>query len=172
MNQFNPDLVERFAQRVYTAVDPVSGMHVPMPLERIQLTPWAYTLTFNAIAQAQQQTQPLNIQANSDFMLLDVSLRPNLAAVAEDSSTAVMPFIRLLLTDSGTNEQLMAAPVDVTCYCNIPGVGDGASRSLPYPRLLTGRSSLTVQASNYSPAAGETYSFDLVFSGVNMRLYG
>jgi hypothetical protein len=42
---------------------------------------------------------------------------------------------------------------------------------LPYPRIIQGRSSLSLQATNYSPGGGETYSFDIILEGVHVRAY-
>lgn len=168
MNISYSTLIENFAQRVYQITDPLTGAKMPMPLDRIQITPWAYTLTFAALAPAGVATQQLNIQANSDFILVEIGIRANTGA-AQTVATAVLPFLRMLLTDSGTNEQLMASPVDVCVYCTI--AANGTENTLPYPRLLTGRSSLTVQMSNYAPVA-ETYSFDVLFTGANCRIYG
>jgi hypothetical protein len=172
MNIVSMQDIERFAQRVYrdpNKLDPVTGRPLPLPLDLIQLTPYAYSLTFTALAQAGVQTQPLNIQANSDFILTEIAVRPNIGAV-QTATTTSEPFIRLLISDSGTNEQFTASPADVNLYASVPGI-NRSGLSLPYPRLLTGRSSLTVQASNYAPAA-ETYSFDVLFIGVLARIYG
>jgi hypothetical protein len=160
-------LIESFAQRVYGTVGP-DGNRVPLSLDKIQLKPYTYTLSFVALAQAAVQTQTLLIQANSDFILTAVKLRASLGAV-QNLGNSTVPFIRLLMTDSGTNEQFTSAPVDAAIYCEVPGINtDG---SLPYPRLLTGRSSVVVQATNWAPAA-ETYTFDIQFEGTLARIYG
>jgi hypothetical protein len=43
---------------------------------------------------------------------------------------------------------------------------------LPYPRVISGRSSLTVQVTNYAPAAETWGTLDLFLQGVSVRAYG
>jgi hypothetical protein len=136
------------------------------PGRKTYITPYAYPATFTALAQNGQQTQNINIQANADFLLLGIAFRANIAA-AQTESSVTAPFVRMLIVDTGSNEQFTNAAVDLEAmYRN-------AQRSvyLPYPRIIQGRSSLSLQATNYSPGAGETYSFDIILEGVHVRAY-
>jgi len=130
------------------------------------ITPYGYTATFLALAQNAVQTQQVAITANADFVLTGVKHRAQIGA-AQTVSTKTAPFVRLLITDSGSNEQYTAQAVDLENYSR-NGVGQN---DLPYPRFVPGRTSLTLQATNYAPTA-ETYtSLDVFLQGVLVRRY-
>lgn len=128
--------------------------------------PYAYPVTFLALAQNVNATQQLQIQANADFLITDVSFRAQIGA-AQTVSTKTAPFVRMLVTDSGSNQQFTNAAIDLENYAS----NDAKIRMLPFPRLVQGRSALTVSVTNYSPGAGETYtSLEIVFNGVEIYL--
>jgi hypothetical protein len=80
-------------------------------------------------------------------------------------STKVAPLARVLITDSGTNEQFTNAAVDLENY----STNGNIINNLPYPRIISGRSTLTVQLSSYEASA--TINIDLSFSGVLVRAF-
>lgn len=129
----------------------------------VVMVPYAYSVTFAALAQNANASQQLSITANADFILTEICYRPNTGA-AQNASTKTAAFVRLLITDSGTNEQYTNSAVDLENFATNNGIG----RSLPYPRWIGGRTSLTFQAFNYAPTA-ETYSFDVMLQGVLVR---
>ena len=130
------------------------------------LTPYGYTTGFPGLAQNVVATTILNIAANADFMLLAVNHRAQIGA-AQTVSTKTAPFVRLLITDSGSNEQYTAQAVDLENYSQ-NGIG---AHTLPYPRIVSGRSTLTIQATNYAPTA-ETYTtLDVFLEGLLIRAY-
>lgn len=132
----------------------------------MSIVPYGYTLTFLALAQHGVATQTLNITANADFMLLGLRHRAQIGA-AQTISTKTAPFVRALITDSGSNEQFTNSAVDLENY----STNGSFPRDLSYPRIISGRSTLTVQLTNYAPTA-ETYtSIDLHLSGVLLRAY-
>jgi len=158
MNQYSISDIEAFAARFYK--DDAGN---PIPL---LITPYGYTATFLALAQGISATQQLNIAANADFMCLGLSVRAQIGA-AQTVSTVTAPFVRLLVTDSGSNEQFTAQGVDVINWASSAQL----EHRLSYPRIVAGRSSLTVQATNYAPTA-ETYtSIDVFFDGVLIRAF-
>lgn len=154
MQAITPRDIEAFVSRMYK-----DG-------RQFTCVPYAYTTTFAALAQNGVATNQINIAANADFVLLEIRHRAQIGA-AQTVSTKTAPFVRMLVTDSGTNEQFTAAAVDLENYStNGPG-----ERPLFYPRFLQGRTSLSVQVTNYAPTA-ETYtSLDVVFAGVLVRTY-
>jgi hypothetical protein len=130
----------------------------------VDVRPYGYTLTFLALAQNASATQQLSITANADFVLTDVYHRAQIGA-AQTTSTKTAPFVRMLVTDSGSNEQFTNSATDLENY----STNGNDSRLLPYPRWIGGRSSLTVTLTNYAPTA-ETYtSIDVYFEGVLVR---
>lgn len=131
---------------------------------RTFISPYQYTVTFTGLAQSTSATQQLTIQ-NIDFVLLDMSVRANIGA-AQNESTVTAPFVRILVTDSGSGEQFSNAAIDVEAALS----NSQRESPLSYPRILQGKSTLSIQATSYAPTA-ETYSFDLVFTGVQVRTW-
>jgi hypothetical protein len=131
------------------------------------MVPYGYALTFTALAQNTTQTQQLSITANADFILTGLKYRASIGA-AETVSNKTAAFVRILITDSGTNEQFTSGPVDLENYAT-----NGASQvgGLPYPRFISGRTALTVTATNFSPGGGQTYLLDLFLEGLLVRTY-
>jgi|688.fasta_scaffold35517_10 hypothetical protein len=131
------------------------------------MVPYGYALTFSALAQNATQTQQLSITANADFILTGLKYRASIGA-AETVSNKTAAFVRILITDSGTNEQFTSGPVDLENYAT-----NGASQvgGLPYPRFISGRTALTVTATNFSPGGGQTYLLDLFLEGLLVRTY-
>jgi len=129
------------------------------------ITPYAYTVTFSALAPAATANQIINIAANADFIVTEFHSRSNVAGAAQTISNMTAPQVRMLVTDSGSNEQFTQAAVDIISYTT---VGNYANE-LPYPRIVSGRSTLTIQLSNYSST--ETYNIDVSAHGVLVRAY-
>lgn len=138
------------------------------PGRQVLITPFAYPAFFVGLAQGAQQTLAVQIAANADFILMGVHHRAVVgAAVGQNVSTKPAPLVRLLITDSGTSENYTQGAVDLETY----STNDSEVLHLPYPRIVSGRSALTLQATNYAPAA-ETYStLDIVLWGVLVRAY-
>lgn len=157
MNGYSFLALKAWIDALYLASDPNSETWI---------TPYGYTATFLLLAQNTTQTQQINITANGDFVLTGVKHRAQIGA-AQTVSTKTAPFVRVLLVDSGSNEQFTAQAVDLENYSQ-NGV---APNALPYPRFVQGRTSLTVQATNYAPTA-ETYtSIDVFLEGVLVRKF-
>ena len=132
------------------------------------ITPYAYNLTYTAaqLTAGATVSQVINIAANADFVATMVSYRSfATTATSQTNASDDLPFVRILITDSGSNEQFTNSAVDITNY----GTGHNYLQSLPYPRIVSGRSTLTVQASNYS--TNTAYGLDLAVSGVLVRAY-
>lgn len=149
--RYSPQEIEAFAARFYKD-------------RTLLITPYGYTLTFTGMTAALQSTQQLAIAANADFMLLSIRHRANSAAL-QTIANKTAPFARMLVTDSGTNEQFTNAAVDLENYSTNGVQGQGL---LPYPRMIAGRSSLSVSLTMYAPAA-ETAAIDIFFDGVLIR---
>ncbi len=133
---------------------------------QLTIVPYGYPIQFTSIAQNASQTAQLSITANADFIWTATSYRAAISA-AQTISTKTAAFLRLLITDSGSNEQFTSAAVDLENFA----INGGEARPLPYPRFIGGRSALTFQLSNYAPTA-ETYSsVDILLQGVLVRKY-
>lgn len=154
MFQYSIESVQRFIAPSYRG-------------RQIGLLPYAYSLTFTSFAQNATASQQLSIQASADFLLLGVKYRAQIGT-AQTISNKTAAFVRMLITDNGSGEQFTASAVDLENYC---ANGRTEAGVLPYPRLIAGRSSLTVALTGYQPTA-ETYTtIDLLFEGVNIRVF-
>jgi hypothetical protein len=130
------------------------------------ITPYAYSLTFSGLAAGATASQVINIAANADFIGMQFAHRSYVTSASNvNVSTKDAPFIRILVTDSGSNEQFTNQAIDIENY----STNGNTIRVLPYPRIISGRSSLTVQLTNYSASA--TYGIDVSFEGVLVRAY-
>lgn len=133
---------------------------------RLLITPYGYPVSFAAVAQNATQTQTINIAANADFVFLGLRHRMWLAAAGQTVSSKNTPIGRLLLIDSGSNEQFTQAPVQLDNY----STNDAKVVELPYPRVLSGRTTVTAQYTNNSPAA-ESQNIEVFLYGVQVRAY-
>lgn len=132
------------------------------PERNFILVPYGYTASLaSSLAAAATQTNQLTVTGNADFLCTQVAYHASLAGAAQTAATKVVAQCRLLVTDSGSQNQWTQAAVDLENFC----LGAGYDRGLDWPRLVRGRSTLTLQLTNYS--AAETYTvLDLYFSGV------
>jgi len=131
------------------------------------IVPYSYNLIFPALAVATPQTQVLNITANADFVHVRTAFRTNLAGATQTSGTVPYALARVMIVDSGSNEQFMAQPVDLVNYCSV--IGPEMEADHVYPRVVTGRSSLTVTLTPYE--AVQTPAVDLTLIGVLVRTF-
>jgi hypothetical protein len=144
--------IEAFASRFYQG-------------RALLITPYAYTITFAALTAATTASQVINIAANADFMALMFHHRATVAGAAQTVSNKVAPLVRILVTDSGSNEQFTNAAVDIENY----STNGNIVNDLPYPRIVSGRSTLTVQVTSYE--ASVSLNLDVSIEGVLVRAY-
>jgi hypothetical protein len=150
--QYSYSEVETFASKFYQG-------------RPLLLTPYAYNLTFSALAAGASATQTVNIAANADFIITGLHHRANVAAAAQTVSNKTAPLARILITDSGSNEQFTNSAVDLENY----STNGNIINKLDYPRIVSGRSTLTVQLTSFE--ATNTLNIDVVFEGVLVRAY-
>jgi hypothetical protein len=129
------------------------------------LTPYGYNLTFSSLAAGTSATQTVNIAANADFIITGLHHRANVAAAGQNVSTKTAPLARILITDSGSNEQFTNSAVDLENY----STNGNIINKFDYPRIVSGRSTLTVQITSYE--ASQTLNIDVFFEGVLVRAY-
>lgn len=130
------------------------------------VVPYGYTVTFSALAPNTSASQSLSITANADFVLTQIKARTGDAA-AQTVSNKNAPYARLLIVDSGSNEQFTNAAVDLENYATNGSAEQGI---LPYPRFISGRTALNLTLTNYS-AAGTTQNHDIYLEGLLVRTY-
>jgi hypothetical protein len=129
------------------------------------LVPYGYNLTFSSLAAAASSTQTVNIAANADFIITGLHHRANVAAAGQTVSSKTAPLVRILVTDSGSNEQFTNSAVDLENF----STNGNIINKFDYPRIVSGRSTLTVQLTSYE--ASQTLNVDIFFEGVLVRAY-
>lgn len=160
MNPYSISEIEGFCARYYTL--PGGG---PRPLS---IVPYGYNVTFSALTAATVQTQQINIAANADFVALGLRSRAVIGVgVGLNVGTIGVPFARLLITDTGSNEQFTNTAVDLQNYAP----SQPYPMALPYPRIVSGRSVLSCTLTAYAPAAETITSVDVFVYGVLVRAY-
>lgn len=150
--QYSYSEIETFASKFYQG-------------RPLLLVPYAYNVTFSSLAAGASATQTVNISANADFIVTGLHHRANVAAAGQNVSTKVAPLARILVTDSGSNEQFTNSAVDLENY----STNGNIINKFDYPRIVSGRSTLTVQLTSYE--ASQTLNIDVVFEGVLVRAY-
>jgi len=150
--QYSYPEIESFASKFYNG-------------RPLLITPYGYSLTFLSLAAAGSATQVINIAANADFILTGLHHRANVAAANQNVSTKIAPLARILITDSGSNEQFTNAAVDLENY----STNGNIINKLDYPRIISGRSTLTIQLTSYEASA--TLNIDVFFEGVLVRAF-
>jgi hypothetical protein len=129
------------------------------------LVPYAYNTTFSSLTAGSSLTNVINITANADFIATGFHHRANVAAAGQNVSTKTAPLVRMLVTDSGSNEQFTNVAVDLENY----STNGNIVNTLPYPRIVSGRSSLTINVTSYE--ATNTLNIDIMIEGVLVRAY-
>jgi len=150
--QYSYPEIESFASKFYNG-------------RPLLITPYGYNLTFSSLAAGGSATQTINIAANADFIITGLHHRANVAAANQNVSTKTAPLARILITDSGSNEQFTNSAVDLENY----STNGNIINKLDYPRIVSGRSTLTVQLTSYE--ASSTLNIDVFFEGVLVRAF-
>src|SRR3990170_4799346 len=149
----------------------VAAMNALKQMLSVQEEPFIYSADFTTantltIAPGAQQTFNINIQADADFRILAGTFFADLAGAAQVDSTRVLPLVTVLLTDTGSGRHFMDRPVPITEIC---GTGE-LPFPWPQPKIMRARSTLQVQAFNFSAAT--TYSLSVAFIGVKLYPLG
>lgn len=127
---------------------------------------FSYPVRFTAIAQTSTTTQTIQIDAGSDFYLTALTQFSTIngsTAVLTASSFA-MPQVTVVIQDSGSNRNLMNAPVPLAL---IAGDGNHPHR-LIHPRLFYRNSAIQITMVSIDPT---TYS-NIWLNLEGFRIYG
>ena len=131
------------------------------------IVPYGYTVTFSGLVSPNATaTQTLSITANADFVLTQIKARTSDTS-AQTVSNKNAPYYRVLITDSGSNEQFTNSAVDLE---NAATNGNTQQGVLPYPRFIGGRTALTITLTSYTTVVA-TQNIDLFLEGVLVRTY-
>jgi hypothetical protein len=127
---------------------------------------FSYPVRFTAVAENDVDTINVQIDAGSDFYLTALSYFATLdsATAGVTVSSYLVPAVTILLTDTGSNRQLMNNPVPLA---SIAGDGNHPHR-LIHPRLFLRNSNIQVVLQSYDP---DTYD-NLWLNLEGFRIYG
>lgn len=125
-----------------------------------------YPIRFTGLVNAGTATISIQIDAGSDFFLTAMTYFAQVSAATAGVAynTVPVPAVTLLVTDSGSNRQLMQNPVPLSLMA---GSGDHPHR-LIYPRLFLRNSNIQVQIASTDPTS---YS-NLWVNFEGFRVYG
>lgn len=133
---------------------------------QIQLDPYIYTTDAMVFAAAASTvTTNINIQADSDFVIMQGAYFVNVAAAVQTRATQNLFNGTVVLTDSGSGRQLMNAPVPVDSL-----FGNGQFPFVwPWAKLLASKATFQVQVNQIQATAQSLY---LQFIGFKIFVLG
>lgn len=104
------------------------------------------------LAPGASQTDIVNVQADSDFILDKMAVSADIAGAGQTEATRVIPLATLLINDTGSGRNLQSDPMDIN---SVAGNGQ-----LPFvltqPRVFTANSSIQFTFTNFD--AADTYA--------------
>lgn len=138
-----------------------SGVNLPQNF----VTDWfSYVFpTFAALAPAANATQQVNIQADSDFEVLQIAYHADIAAAAFVYNTRPIPNITALMTDTGSGRQLMSAAIPITA---IMGIAEHPYW-LPQSKIFQRNATIALQLTNFDAAA----TYNVRVSLIGRKIY-
>ena len=143
-----------------TLARPIGKNFLDPRLDAIDLT--YYQTLVSALAPAASLPSQINIDAGTDFYWVATTYQADIAAAAQEESTIVIPLVTVIITDTGSQRQLMNAAVPIT---TIGGPGERPYR-LILPRLFRANSIITFNWTNYSAAS--TYNIYCILHGFRL----
>ena len=115
---------------------------------------------YSGLAAGATLSNQVTIQADSDFVLEQVSYHANVANAAFTVSSAPVPNVSLLLTDSGSGRQIMSAPVPLAHFASAPG--QSPPFSLRCPKSFVARSTITVALTSFEASTAYNIYLSLI----------
>lgn len=107
---------------------------------------------FTALAAGASATNNIQIQADSDFVLEQITYTATIANAAFTSGARPIANCSMLITDTGSGRQLMSSAVPLW---TIAGSAEQPFE-LPRPKAFVSRSTIAVQLNNFD--AAQTYN--------------
>lgn len=123
---------------------------------------FTYEVDFLALAAGATANGNIAIESSSDFRWIKGCFFADIAVAAQTQSTQIIPLCTVLITDSGSGQQLSSAAMPVT---SVFGTGQ-IPFILPVSRVFTARSNIQVTVVNFSAAS--TYNLRLSFIGAKV----
>lgn len=130
-------------------------------LNQIDITYYITSITLTA---GQSLPSTINIDAGNDFYWYATMMQASIAGSAFTGGQPIIPLANVVITDSGSQRQLMNAPVPVTA---LAGTGALPHRML-LPRLFKGNSVIQFAWTSFETA--NTNLIQLVLEGFRLPL--
>lgn len=130
---------------------PIGKNFLDPRIDGIDLT--YYQTLVQTLAPAQTLPSQINIDAGTDFYWVATSYMADIAGAAQLSGTLIVPLVTVIVTDTGSQRQLMNAAVPLP---TIAGTGGQPYRNI-LPRLFRANSIIQFNWTSYV-AAGTTYA--------------
>lgn len=127
---------------------------------------FSYEFAFGSLTTSQTKNLTVQIQADSDFELMQIEATANPNGLAEPWLTSYFLPATIFITDTGTGRNLMQNPVPLSHL-----VGDGKlPYILPEERIFVAKSTIQVTLVSISAATWDNYY--VTFSGAKLFNYG
>lgn len=127
---------------------------------------YVHRAKFDELAPEATQTTEIKIEADSDFFVYKLAYFADIAAAGQTDSSRVVPLVNVLITDGGSDRQLMRSPVPVP---TIFGTGE-IPFILPAPHRFRASSTISVAVTNFDEA--DTYNLTLALIGFKKFVRG
>jgi len=116
--------------------------------DKFLIQPYYYPVDLLDIHPGATKTGQIQIAANADFIILSMNYRCSQNnGDASDTNGDVVPKLQLQITDVGSSMQFASSNVDIATFM---GRINEAPYTAPWPRMVSGRSSLSLQATSYA----------------------
>lgn len=163
----SPTELVAFVAATYADADAALAQQGVRP--RRVFLPKRYALIFSSLANGTTQTGQIQISANGDFFMTRITFAANNTNAAQTASTLIVPELRLQIQDSGTDELFANQATDISSMASLSAFPN-KDEDEPYPRIISGRSTLTLTLTNAE--AANTYNVEVVLAGVLVKTYG
>ncbi len=109
---------------------------------------YIYESTVASLANGANDTNNVNIEADSDFILQKLVMFADIAGAVQTDSSRVLPLIKIQITDTGSGRQLFSDDIPMAMI-----LGSGSLPFiLPNPRRFASNSVISIAYNNYSAA--------------------
>ncbi len=143
-----------------TLARPVGKNYLDPRADAIDFT--FYVTHLASIAPGVSLPSQINIDAGTDFYWTATTFQADIGGADQQEATVEQPLVTVVITDTGSQRQLMNAPLPITC---IAGPGERPYR-LILPRLFRANSIITFNLTSY--AASDTYQIYLTLHGFRL----
>lgn len=165
----SPTELVAFVNAMYAQAD-ASLMQNGLPRPNRVYVTKRYSANFaGLVAGGAAQQQQIQISANGDFILTRINYRANIANAAQTVSTLVVPQLLMQLTDSGSDELFANQALDINAFASLSSSANKDEDEM-YPRVISGRSTLTISLQNTE--AANTYNVEVTLLGILVKTWG